>query len=51
VSTELESGLETRVVVLESSDPDYFIPHVDLAKVAKYTAEAAKAGGPDHASW
>jgi enoyl-CoA hydratase/carnithine racemase len=45
-----ESGQETRVVVLESADPDYFVPHVDLTKVAEYTAEAAKAGGPDDAS-
>jgi len=37
-------------VVLESADPDYFIPHVDLTKVAEYTAEAAKAGGPDDVS-
>lgn len=42
----LESGDATRVVVLESADPEYFIPHVDLTKVAEYTAEAAKAGGP-----
>jgi len=47
---ELESHRETRVVVLESADPDYFVPHVDLTKVAEYTAEAAKAGGPDDAS-
>jgi enoyl-CoA hydratase/carnithine racemase len=46
----LESGQETRVVVLESADPEYFVPHVDLTKVAEYTAEAAKAGGPDDAS-
>jgi enoyl-CoA hydratase/carnithine racemase len=46
----LESGQETRVVVLESADPDYFVSHVDLTKVAQYTAEAAKAGGPDDAS-
>jgi enoyl-CoA hydratase/carnithine racemase len=46
----LESDPVTRVVVLESADPDYFIPHVDLTKVAEYTAEAAKAGGPDDAS-
>ena len=38
---ELESGQETRVVVLESADPEYFVPHVDLTKVAEYTAEAA----------
>src|SRR5580692_3841722 len=47
---ELESGQETRVVVLESANPEYFVPHVDLTKVAEYTAEAAKAGGPDDAS-
>jgi enoyl-CoA hydratase/carnithine racemase len=47
---ELESGQETKVVVLESADPDYFIPHVDLTKVAEYTAQAAKAGGPEDAS-
>src|SRR3954468_21976833 len=46
----LESDQVTRVVVLESADPDYFIPHVDLTKVAEYTAEAAKAGGPGDAS-
>ena len=43
----LEADQETRVVVLESADPDYFIPHVDLTKVTEYTA---KAGGPDDAS-
>jgi enoyl-CoA hydratase/carnithine racemase len=47
---ELESGQQTRTVVLESADPDYFVPHVDLTKVAEYTAEAAKAGGPEDAS-
>ena len=46
----IESGPGTRVVVMESADPDYFIPHVDLTKVAEYTAEAAKAGGPGDAS-
>jgi enoyl-CoA hydratase/carnithine racemase len=35
----LGSGQETRVMVLESADPDYFIPHVDLTKVDQYTAE------------
>jgi enoyl-CoA hydratase/carnithine racemase len=47
---ELESGRDTRVMVLESADPEYFVPHVDLTKVAEYTAEAARAGGPDDAS-
>jgi enoyl-CoA hydratase/carnithine racemase len=46
----LESGQETRVMVLESADPEYFVPHVDLTKVAEYTAEAARAGGPADAS-
>jgi hypothetical protein len=46
----LESGAGARVMVLESADPEYFIPHVDLTKVAEYTAEAAKAGGPGDAS-
>lgn len=43
---ELETSQDVRVVVLESADPEYFVPHVDLTKVAEYTAEAAKAGGP-----
>ena len=47
---ELESGSDVRVVLLESGDPEYFVPHVDLTKVAEYTAEAARAGGPDDAS-
>ncbi len=47
---ELDSGQDVRVVVLESADREYFVPHVDLTKVAEYTAEAAKAGGPDDAS-
>jgi len=32
---ELETGQETRVVVLASADPEYFVPHVDLTKVAE----------------
>jgi enoyl-CoA hydratase/carnithine racemase len=47
---ELESDEDIRVMVLESADPEYFVPHVDLTKVAEYTAEAAQAGGPDDAS-
>ncbi|HYZ35915.1 MAG TPA: enoyl-CoA hydratase/isomerase family protein [Pseudonocardiaceae bacterium] len=46
----LESDQVTRVMVLESADPDYLVPHIDPTKVAEYTAEAAKAGGPDDAS-
>jgi enoyl-CoA hydratase/carnithine racemase len=37
-------------MVLESADPEYFVAHTDLTKVAEYTAEAAKAGGPQDAS-
>ncbi|MEU9134105.1 enoyl-CoA hydratase/isomerase family protein [Kitasatospora sp. NPDC048540] len=38
------------VVVFGSADADFFLPHVDLTKVAEYTAEAAKSGGPGDAS-
>ena len=48
--SELAAGEGVRVMVLESADPEYFVPHVDLTKVAEYTAEAARAGGPDDAS-
>ena len=47
---ELESGEDIRVIVLEGADPEYFVPHVDLTKIAANRAEAAKAGGPDDAS-
>ncbi len=39
----MESDQNVRVFVLESAGPEYFVPHVDLTKVAEYTAEAAKA--------
>jgi enoyl-CoA hydratase/carnithine racemase len=47
---EVESGGDVLVMVLESADHEYFVPHVDLTKVPEYTAEAAKAGGPEDAS-
>ncbi len=34
-----------KVLVLKSADPDYFISHVDLTRVAEYRAEAAKLSG------
>jgi enoyl-CoA hydratase/carnithine racemase len=34
-----------RVVVFKSADPEYFISHVDLTRVAEYRAEAAKLTG------
>jgi enoyl-CoA hydratase/carnithine racemase len=33
------------VLVFKSADPDYFISHVDLTRVAEYRAEAAKLTG------
>src|SRR6185369_5364956 len=45
-----ESDPDVRVMVLESADAEFFVPHVDLTKVAEYTAEAAKGGGPEDAS-
>jgi len=42
---ELESDPSTRVMVLESADPEYFVPHVDLTQVAQYTAEAPRPAG------
>ena len=33
------------VLVFRSSDPDYFISHVDVTKIAEYRAEAAKLVG------
>ncbi|MFK0046131.1 enoyl-CoA hydratase/isomerase family protein [Streptomyces sp. NPDC090741] len=39
-----------RVVVFRSGDPDFFIPHVDLERIAEYTAMAATSGGPDDSS-
>ena len=34
-----------KVLVFRSADPDYFISHVDLTRVAEYRAEAAKLSG------
>ena len=33
------------MVVFKSADPDYFISHVDLTRIAEYRAEAAKLTG------
>jgi len=40
---EADDGV--KVVVFSSADPDYFISHVDLTRVAEYRAEAAKLTG------
>ncbi|MEV6297486.1 enoyl-CoA hydratase/isomerase family protein [Streptomyces sp. NPDC051896] len=46
--TEADGG--ARVVVFRSADPDFFIPHVDVRRIAEYTAVAATSGGPDDIS-
>jgi enoyl-CoA hydratase/carnithine racemase len=40
-----EADEAIQVLVFKSADPDYFISHVDLTKVAEYRAEAAKLAG------
>ena len=40
-----EDDVSTKVVVFKSGDPDYFISHVDLTRVAEYRAEAAALTG------
>ena len=40
-----EADAGCSVVVFTSGDPDYFISHVDLTRVAEYRAEAAKLTG------
>jgi len=42
---EAEGDDSLKVVVFRSGDPDYFISHVDLTKVAEYRAEAAALTG------
>ena len=40
-----EADTAVKVLVFTSADPDYFISHVDLNRVAEYRAEAAKLTG------
>jgi enoyl-CoA hydratase/carnithine racemase len=40
-----EADDSVEVLVFKSADPDYFISHVDLTRVADYRAEAAKLTG------
>jgi len=40
-----EADDSARVLVFTSADPDYFISHVDLTRVAEYRAEAARLTG------
>jgi enoyl-CoA hydratase/carnithine racemase len=41
----VEADVTYRVLVFKSGDPDYFISHVDLARIAEYRDEAAKLTG------
>jgi enoyl-CoA hydratase/carnithine racemase len=42
---QAEADDTVKVLVFKSADPDYFISHVDLTRVAEYRAEAAKLTG------
>jgi enoyl-CoA hydratase/carnithine racemase len=42
---QAEADPGVKVLVFASADPDYFISHVDLTRVAEYRAEAAKLTG------
>jgi enoyl-CoA hydratase/carnithine racemase len=42
---EAEADDSVQVLVFASADPDYFISHVDLGRIAEYRAEAAKLTG------
>jgi enoyl-CoA hydratase/carnithine racemase len=41
----LDKGGQDRVVVFSSADPQYFIPHVDVTKIAEYRQAAARLTG------
>ena len=41
----VEGDTAVRVLVFSSADPDYFISHVDLKRIAEYRQEAAKLTG------
>lgn len=47
---DIEAHGGVRVVVFRSGDSDFFISHVDLERIAEYTAVAATSGGPDDSS-
>jgi enoyl-CoA hydratase/carnithine racemase len=47
---DTEADGSARVVVFRSADQDFFIPHVDVQRIAQYTATAARSGGPDDVS-
>lgn len=41
----LDRDTDIRVVVFASADPEFFLPHVDIAKVAEYTKETVRIPG------
>ncbi|MCW2763005.1 MAG: hypothetical protein JWR85_3206 [Marmoricola sp.] len=45
VIQQAEADSTVHVLVFKSADPDYFISHVDLTRIAEYRAEAAKLTG------
>lgn len=42
---QAEADQAVKVVVFKSADPDYFIAHVDVNRIAEYRAEAARLTG------
>jgi len=42
---QAEADESTKVLVFSSADPEYFIAHVDVNKIAEYRAEAARLTG------
>jgi enoyl-CoA hydratase/carnithine racemase len=42
---EAEPDEAVKVLIFKSADPDYFIPHVDIARIKEYRQEAAKLTG------
>ena len=42
---EAEADASAQVLVFSSGDPDYFISHVDVTRIAEYRADAAKLVG------
>jgi enoyl-CoA hydratase/carnithine racemase len=46
---DAEADENVRVIVFKSADPDYFISHVDVTRIAEYRAEAASS--TSRASW
>src|ERR1700758_1560162 len=42
---QAEADAAVKVLVFKSTDPDYFISHVDVTRIKEYRAEAAKLTG------